>query len=264
MILRQIYRIKNEKELRYAEIQFNDFLDEIAKQSSVNMNENEGVKLIGIKYKEAMAMMRSINGNFKDSVESDTKNQFEKLRNDYQEHVADILKNSLPEGISGNIVEFQSALLEMKPVEKMVADNKIMVTEVVSQKIESQKDWYNPFTWLKGDKITDIHGQVIKINISNAFGLFAERLQDEFDRSRDNYEKHLSKNLDSIKKTFLKEMDGIDRRVKEIFTDLQNAENDKEEKEKQLIKAKNNIQWHEDFRKKVSKILDIKGVHNAD
>ncbi|MBL4940041.1 MAG: hypothetical protein COB46_13620 [Rhodospirillaceae bacterium] len=250
---------KNEESQNFTiNIQFNHFLRSLQKRQKEDLNEHEAREFIVSKTKQANEMMISINAQFHDSLEKDLRVRFAALHEEYKKHVADVLKKSLPDDLSGEIVEFQTSLLEMKPVNQMLSHYQYKARKIVGHEKVSQIVLYNPFTWFKDDLNIPVYADVQKFNDSAFQKGLATDLQRIFDATRVKFENSVRENQENAKEALLDEMIGIDQRVDDILYKLKNVEKDKNNKEIELNKAKNIISWHDNFREKLNDVLNVK------
>lgn len=240
---------------------FNLLLDNLADEAKEDMKPSKAERLINKYKRNADFLIDEIQEILEENLEKELVGRLDGLRNDYQKYISELLDTSFPENSDmGLVKEFQSATLEMPSVKSLVADATYENEEskwVGTKKVSAAERW-KPWTWLKKKEV-DVYKTTYEdlVDMSEPLKEFEESLQTAKRQSFQNFEKQAKENLESAKKTILKQMDSIDKRMEQSVKDMKKSLSDKEVKEKAIAENKDKIEWFNNFKSELDNLLSL-------
>ncbi|MBI9109962.1 dynamin family protein [Maridesulfovibrio ferrireducens] len=191
-----------------------------------------------------------------ESLEKDFLAGLDSLREGYEAHITKLLQKEFPSTQDAGLVEFQKKAMTMPNAKTLVEENKYTEKVVVGTRQVSDSKWYNPFSWGSKKTVHDYEHHDY-VDMSPIWNEMRDSLHVAVDKNINESKKHAADQAEKGKRILLQAMDGIDRVCQENITKIQDANSDKDSKEKQIAENKSKLQWYEEFSTELKEVLSI-------
>lgn len=188
---------------------------------------------------------------FDNTLQKEFKLSLESIRNDYQKYVESVINKSFPDkkSIPGNL---QKVAMEMPSVNSLVYSAKYSKLEKIGEKSVSR--WWNPFTWGDKEDIIEKRKYVKMREIGNKMD---DAFRVSFKATVDMFHEKAIDQFEDAKDQVLKAMEDIDKRMKEISDELNEALMDKKNLQDKIDNNNQLINWYKDFENELRSILSV-------
>ena len=231
----------------------NDLLDDFAKEFKGDVTPSEAKRLMTNAERKAMFLVSEIQEALDEDLQDELKSTLDRLRNEYQEHIADLLNNSFPDGRNMKLInEFQRASLEMPDLAEIIE----VATYVKKEEIFLRTERHG-FLWLKKRDVYQTNYED-RVDMSGPTKELEENLQFAKLENYRLFRESAEKNLEIAKKTLLKQMAEIDAKFNLTIDKMKEASKNKSRREKEIAENRIKIDWFNNFQKELDAILCIK------
>ena len=182
--------------------------------------------------------------------------RLESLRSDYQKHVQDLLREGFPDTVDAELLQLQEGVLEMPPIQTMLANHTYEDEVEVDRREVSDSTWYNPFSW--GSTRIEIDYETIKkVSMKEPWKVLGNSLRDAVQKTSKECDVADREKAEEAKQVLLRAMDGIDGLLLENVRLARDAQESQAKAEEMIRENEKKLAWYDGFRQELDGILAV-------
>ncbi|OQX93238.1 MAG: hypothetical protein B6I17_03605 [Tenericutes bacterium 4572_104] len=190
-----------------------------------------------------------------ENLGKDFMNKLEDLKVEYDNYVADVLKNSFPDDDDFEIKELQKNTLQLGSINTLIKGSAYDEDVKVGTEKVWQRSW-NPLSWFF-KKTVNVYEERTFTNMVPAYKELEANLRTFIQKNIKEFHKTSDIQFNDAKGLLIIQMDIIDKRIDENMKDILRLNDDKSVKERIIRSNKSKIEWYDNFKINLSEILKV-------
>ncbi|WP_279152442.1 dynamin family protein [Photobacterium iliopiscarium] len=230
---------------------FNAAMDEIETYFQNDVSPQDAERVFDIAKRKVDLLISEIQVLLEESVGKEQISVLDQLRNEYQQYVADILKNAFPDDCMSSVKNIQASVLNMPDAADIILSATYDKTHEVCTGTER-----HGFLWLrKRNTYKTVHEE--KVDMSVLATEFSTNLQEHKIKQYKNANKQMEIAFDHAKTVLLMQMSELDSKMNESMRNLKQNMKDQGKLDNEIKVMKENLDWYESFKVKLNSVLDL-------
>ena len=190
------------------------------------------------------------------SLEDDFLGGLNTLRDEYQEHVQQLLQREFPSESDVELKSFQASAMQMPDIKSLIEESTYEEKRAVGSYQVSDSTWWKPWTWGRKRTVTDYECEE-KVDMSEPWQEVENSLTATIQDNINNSNKQAEIQAEHGKKMLLKAMDDIDNVMAENLEQMKKAKEDRHEAERTIAENKSKIAWYQNFKQELDAVLAL-------
>ncbi|OBU20519.1 hypothetical protein C0Z01_04040 [Photobacterium kishitanii] len=230
---------------------FNAAMDEIDTYFGHDVSPQDADRIFVIARRKADLLISEIQVLLEESLEKEQISVLNQLRDEYQQYVADILKNAFPDDCMSSVKNIQASVLNMPDA----ADIILSATYEERHQVENGTERYG-FLWLKKRTVYKTVRED-KVDMSVLAHEFSSNLQQHKTELYENANEQMKIVFEQAKKVLLKQMLELDSKMKDSMHNLKQNMKDQGKLDDEIKVMKENLDWYDSFKNRLNSVLDL-------
>lgn len=229
----------------------NELLDELQGKFESEVKPSEAKMAFNKAERECEYIFDSIENILTEDLEKEQMGTLNRFRDDYQNHVAQLLEKTFPNNNDFALKDFQSSSMAMP--EASVLIKKATYEKRTEVCIGTER---HGFLWLQKRNVYETQTEEL-VDMSGPWDELENTIREHKQKEFSAFDKVAKSNFEEAKLLLLKQMDAIDSKMAETLNIIKNAASDKQQKEQMLTENKARQDWYKNFISKLDNILAL-------